>query len=165
MSHIAPSLRPSENATFTLSSSRLPSMDRGRSTIRRYAPCIWYSLTHVLQQSRASPNSWQVLLRLTAHHHAHVVAGLEVGGNGGAEAGQRQDHLLDAELRLVRLPSPPPPQSTPHAAPLPAALSFRSLVLSSSTPQCRAPHPPHTRSPGTTASPSASRAFTNRLNR
>lgn len=46
-----------------------------------------------------------------------------------------------------------------------AALSFRSLVLSSSTPQCRAPHPPHTRSPGTTASPSASRAFTNRLNR
>ena len=32
-------------------------MERGRSTIRRYAPCIWYSLTHVLQQSRASPNS------------------------------------------------------------------------------------------------------------
>ena len=57
MSHIAPSLRPSENATFTLSSSRLPSIERGRSTIRRYAPCIWYSLTHVLQQSRASPNS------------------------------------------------------------------------------------------------------------
>ena len=32
-------------------------MERGRSTIRRYAPCIWYSLTQVLQQSRVSPSS------------------------------------------------------------------------------------------------------------
>lgn len=32
-------------------------MSCGRSTILRYAPCIWYSLTHVLQQSVFSPNS------------------------------------------------------------------------------------------------------------
>ena len=99
----------------------------------------------VLPHTRApavarQPQLLQVLLRLTAHHHAHVVAG---------RAAARS--LAGCGTAPCSPPSPPPPQSTPHAAPPPLPCRSgrscsRPLRLSAAhhthrTPDRRAPPP------------------------